>query len=223
MKKRRMSDHATWIVGTMALLLSLVAGCGNREVMEIRADFEKIPDFFLGKRSGGQNFVRYTYSRIGDIPDERLRLQLLREFTDRLLSFDFKKYCPLENLGWRERQDTAEIVANALWLLNNVSEDAKSRLMSFNIPLVECWEVKFRCLEKDRAYREWVVQVLKQTPHLGSYDLKVYSIEQDILSDRDNGRLSPDDFATVRARLEQILGRPMRTKEQLEADRWRHE
>ena len=223
MKKRRMSDYATWIVGTMALLLSLVAGCGNREVREIRADFEKIPDFFLGKRHGGQAFVQYTYVRIGDLPDEVLRRQLMREFTDRLFSFDFKEHYPLEDLGWSEKQDAVDNIANGLWLRRCISKSAKTMLMRFNFPLSECWEVRFRYLEKDRSCRKWMAQALNRPFDIDNYSTEISFMEEEILSDRDHNRLSPDDFVTVRARLEQILGRPMRTKEQLDEERKKRE
>ena len=210
---------AIWAIGTVAVILSVATGCSSREEREIRADFDKIPDFFLGKRSGGQSFVRYTYARIGDISDESQRLQLAREFTDRLFSFDFKEHLLHDKLDGGELQDKVKAVSDGLWLLRNISADAKPRLKGFNIPLVEYWGAKFRYLETNRSCREWMAQTLKRPPYRGDYDMEIYGIEQELLSDKEYGRLSPDDFSKVRTRLEQILGRPMRTQEQLDEER----
>ena len=219
MMELRNGIHAAWAIGALALILSSAVGCGSREVREIRADFDKIPDFFLGKRSGGQSFVRYTYARIGDIPDESCRLQLLHEFTDRLFAFDFKEHFQLEKLEWRELRDAARIVENGLRLLRSISEDSKARLMGFNIPLTEYWGTRFRYLETERSCREWMARRLNRPLDMGNHNLEISCIEQEMLSDREHGRLSSDDFSKVRTRLEQILGRPMRTQEQLDEER----
>ena len=182
---------AIWAIGTVAVILSVATSCSSRADREIRADFDKIPDFFLGKRSGGQSFVRYTYARIGDISDESQRLQLAREFTDRLFSFDFKEHLLHDKLDGGELQDKVKAVSDGLWLLRNISADAKPRLKGFNIPLVEYWGAKFRYLETNRSCREWMAQTLKRPPIVATTTWRFTALNRNCCQTRNMAAFRP--------------------------------
>ncbi len=206
--------HLSWgILLSVLTSTMLMAGCGNGEEREIRLEFNKIPDFFHGRRHGGQAFVRYMYARIGDLPDETNRVRILREFTDRLFEVDIIALCSRKRGG----RESMYAVEGGIGLLSRVSQEAKDALRGQRFPLVECWEVKLRYLEKERICREWLARIQGQSVISGNNDGEARMIETAILWDVEHGLLSKDDFTgKIRPRFEKIVGRPMRTIDQLD-------
>ena len=194
----------------------LAGGCRNSLEDEIRADFAKIPDYLLYRRHGCHFFVRYTYTRIADIPDETCRMKMLREFTDLLFSVDFFQYYPLENTGLEAQRKSLIGLGNALSALRHVSWESYMALRGVGLPSHECWEVQFRYLEQCKRYDE---QIEKLTGIKSSgYDADIRNIEWKIAYGRDCDTISPDELAMLRRRFEEITGRLMRTREEFDAE-----
>lgn len=194
----------------------LAGGCRSSLEDEIRADFAKIPDYLLYRRHGCHSFVRYTYTRIADIPDETRRMKMLREFTDLLFSVDFFQYYPLENTGSVARRKSLIGLGNALGALRHVSWESYMALRGIGLPLHECWEVQFRYLEQRKRYGEQIEKLTGIKP--SGYEADIRNIEWKIAYGRDCDTISPNELALLRRRFEEITGRSMRTREEFDAE-----
>ena len=212
-------SHVNVVLAVVFSVFVLASGCHRSDEDEIRASFAKIPDYLLGTKHRCQAFVLYTFARMEDIPDETRRMKVLHDFTDRLFSVDISQTCPLENVGWEKKQDSLRRLRSRLDSLRLVAQDAYRALRMYRRPLIECWEVKFRCLEQYKHYEERI-EILTGLK-LSEYDTLVKEVERGIVDEIDYGTLSPEDYTLVRTHFEKIVGRPMRTKEEIDAEMYR--
>ena len=221
-----MSKVTKMVVFKVFLLSVLVSGCSPEEpqgtsidgqtlqvVDRIRIDIERAPRIVLGEEEYEGNFNGTICRQIIELPDEDLRYRLFHELVDRVFEIKFESVGDIHSKDDDERLHVIRRLGMVYGCLERLVDEIQQQLMVKSAPPKEQFEPMFRfyekmCLESRR----------RGGCNLG-YSGKLNEIERMYGCALHMKTIPDEDFAWVRAKFQELAGRPIRTLEQADADR----
>ena len=140
-------------------------------------------------------------------------MKFFREFQDKVFSFDIERVTPLD-LGTRAQSNESHRVHGHIMSgMEECSFHLGGLLCSIGGSKLEVMEVLFRFLEKCRREE---LRMWGSVRERGQYTYVVRREEWRFLRDVESGYYTPEEAAQITRRFEQVLGRPLRTLEEID-------
>ena len=214
------------VIFDVFLLSVLALGCSPSEnrsrpvdkqmsqtVERIRIDIERAPRIVMGQEEYQGDFKRSICQRIIELPGMELRQRLFHELVDRALEINFEQVGDIHSKDEDEKQNVFRVLGLVYRRLESLINEIQQQLMVKSAPPREQFEPMFRfyekmCLESRR----------RGGCNLG-YSGKLDELERMYGCALHMKTIPDEDFAWVRAKFQELAGRPIRTLEQADADR----
>ena len=191
----------------------------NPKYANVRAELKRVPDYMYDPPSSFRGFIMGLCRQIAQVDDKEARMEFFREFQDKVFSFDIERVTPLD-LGTRAQSNESHRVHGHIMAgMEECVFHLGGLLYSIGGSKLEVKEVLFRFLEKCRREE---LRMWGRVRERGRYTLAVREEEGRFLKDVRSGYYTPEEAAQITRRFEQVLGRPLKTTEQIEAEwhRW---
>ena len=159
------------------------------------------------------NFIKSLCQRISEQTDVALRHRLFHDLVDRAFALKFEDVGDIHSKDEDERREVFRQLGGVYASLETLVDEIQQQLMVKSAPPKEQFEPMFRfyekmCLESRR----------RGGCNLG-YSGKLNEIERMYGCALHMKTIPDEDFAWVRAKFQELAGRPIRTLEQADADR----
>ena len=159
------------------------------------------------------NFIKSLCQRISEQTDVTLRHRLFHDLVDQVFALKFEDVGDIHSKDEDERWEVSRQLGGVYASLETLVNEIQVQLMFKNAPPREQFEPMFRfyekmCLESRR----------RGGCNLG-YSGKLNDIEVMYGFSLSMKAIPDEDFAWVRAKFQELAGRPIRTLEQADADR----
>ena len=184
----------------------------DENIENIRSEIARIPRIFMGEELGEGDYIRAICRRIVEVADADTRHRLFNELLDVSFAVELDKvWGPDVNTEENEQKNYRNLgLIHAL--LERLVDEIQEQLMFKNAPPREQFEPMFRfyekmCLESRR----------RGGCNLG-YSGKLNELERMYGCALHMKTIPDEDFAWVRAKFQELAGRPIRTLEQADAD-----
>ena len=237
-----MQKKVTAIIATLVYLpicgamgdtvTNALADTPEGNMMEIQRLIEQAPVMMLSQTNNVHTFIDETCEKIANVPDTKIRYRYFRAFMDRACSTRFETIedtVPFEASGsksavcfYDRQQEIGRLRAFAYRRLERVSDQIFNFLLvsrSVPAPCTELFEPYFKFIEKMESEEQRVGRK--------RYSLCERAIEQVEyhfnfiyfkVMDAVKAVPDPQDVAVFEERFKQVVGRPIRSAEQYEAD-----
>ena len=211
-ESRRSQVQTGEICGHNELKSNVSERSDDENIENIRSEIARIPRIFMGEEPGDGDYIRAICSRIAEVTDTGTRHGLFSELLDASFTIELDKvWGPDVNTEENERKNYRNLgLIHAL--LERLVDEIQEQLMFKNAPPREQFEPMFRYYEKMRdeskrtGYNErGYPGKLKHIERMYGFSLSMKTIPD-------------EDFAWVRAKFQELAGRPIRTLEQAVAD-----
>ena len=179
----------------------------------VRAELKRVPDYMYDPPSSFRDFIMGLCRQIAQVDDKEARVEFFREFQDKVFSFDIERVTPLD-LGTRAQSNESHRVHGHIMAgMEDCVFHLGGLLYSIGGSKLEVKEVLFRFLEKCRREE---LRMWGRVRERGRYTLVVREEEWRFLRDVESGYYTPEEAAQITRRFEQVLGRPLRTLEEID-------
>ena len=208
------------VVGVSAWLACPASVMGKEE-RAVVGELKRAPEILFDVTCTNKHaYIDDVFRRIVELPADRPRKEYAHEFLERIFSMDLERHCPFDR-GTREQRDESSIVYGfALVKLEHAARRGYEALARLKAPKRERWNVYWRYLAK---YRDAERRMRRLFPKHGDGSLfAMRTFERKLLLDYEWKYLTDEEFQGVCSDFEKIIGRPLRTMEQIqqEADVW---
>ena len=185
----------------------------NHEIKTIEADIVRVPDmvFSLGEENWAS--LKAILRRIDEVPDPSIRLCLFRSYQDALFSVSFEKAGDIHSKDWKERNYVHAKLGWFYCWMEEFSHDIFWGLINGHATSKDAFEPLFRYLEVMRKEAQRVGSVTRGYPPELEYIERMYGA---LIKSKS---YQPDEFEWVKAEFQKIVGRPIRTLEEVSAAR----
>lgn len=214
------------VLGTLVVVLLLVSAIGmwmygepttriDREERELLNDMKRVPDWLFDCTcTNKQAFIDGVFLRIVRLSSERPRREYLYDFVNRIYSAELSKYCSLRFETMDQRDETFGAYGTMRLIFEHTAQRAYEALGCLKVPKRERYGMYWRYLEK---YGEEERRMRRRCPgYEGYYAYAVRTYERQFLYKIERGYFNPEELALIRSDFEKVLGRPIRTIEQIE-------
>lgn len=200
------------------LLPGPATGGGERAVVR---ELRRVPEFLFDHACTNSHFyIDNVLRQIVELPADRPRRRYVHEFMGNMLSMDLGRHCPFDKGTREQRNDSLAVYGFAMKDLEHAACRAYEALARLKAPKRERWNVYWRYLAK---YRDEERRMRRLFPKHGDGSLfAMRTFERKLLLDYEWKYLTDEEFQGVCSDFEKIIGRPLRTMEQIqqEADVW---
>ena len=171
---------------------------------------DELPQFVFEGRGFVDEYTRQLCDEIDRSSSSDGRWRLYERFMDAAFSQPLERIKDLDDANFLVRNEATYRYGRALTAMEGVSETMRQHLICLrDVPPQKIWEPTFRYLETLRD------EGLRRGRDVG-YESRVRHYEDWFHRCCDRGAFSPDECAAIRSRFEQILGRPLRTLEEID-------